>query len=128
MKGMLCWALALALVLSPVGPAQSAGQSLEVFADKVEVDLKGQSTRFSRNVRILFEPYQARCEQAQVILDPTTRRVVRIVMQGGVTVQRGNAVLKGQRITLDVKTSRLTIEGQVYTRMQFDQPVNLNLN
>ncbi|MGV3524777.1 MAG: hypothetical protein ACO1RX_11145 [Candidatus Sericytochromatia bacterium] len=128
MKRIVTGAIGWALVLVALAPVQAAGQALEVFADKVEVDLKGQSTRFSRNVRILFEPYQARCEQAQVILDPTTRRVTRILMQGGVTVQRGSSVLKGQRITLDVKSNRLTIEGQVYTRMQFDQPVNLNLN
>lgn len=128
MKRIVTGTIGWALVFAALAPVQAAGQALEVFADKVEVDLKGQSTRFSRNVRILFEPYQARCEQAQVIFDPTTRRVTRILMQGGVTVQRGASVLKGQRITLDVKSSRLTIEGQVYTRMQFDQPVNLNLN
>lgn len=108
-----------------ISPASAAGPPIEVFADAVEVDLAAQTTRFSKNVRVLFEPWQARCQQAQVDLDAKTRQVTRIIMQGNVTVQRGTSILKGQRVTLDVRANRLKIEGQVYTRMQFERPVDL---
>lgn len=119
--------LALAL-LGPAAPALAAGQPIEVFADSVEVDLDAQTTRFSKNVRVLFEPWSARCQSAQVFLDPKTRQVSKIVMQGSVLIQRGTSTLKGQRVTLDVKSNKLLVEGQVYTRMQFERPVNLKVN
>lgn len=117
------------LLTSSVRPVQAAGgPPIEVFADSVDVDLQGQTTRFNQNVRILFDPWSARCQQAQVDLDPKTHQVIRIVMQGNVLVQRGTSILKGQRVTLDVRANHLKVEGQVYTRMQFDRPLNLKIN
>lgn len=121
--------IGLSLLLNSLGPGvRAAGAPIEVFADAVDVDLNSQTTRFSRNVRVLFEPWSARCQQAQVYLDPASRQVTRIVMQGNVLVQRGSSVLKGQKVTLDVRANRLSIEGQVYTRMQFERPLNLKVN
>lgn len=123
--GLICVLFASSFCLKPV---QAAGPPIEVFADSVEVDLESQTTRFSKNVKILFEPWQARCQKAEVFLDAKSKQVTKIVMQGSVLVQRGTAVLKGQKVTLDVRSNRLSIEGQVYTRMQFERPVNLKLN
>jgi lipopolysaccharide export system protein LptA len=122
---ILC--LALPSSVRPVLAAPS-GPPIEVFADSVEVDLEAQTTSFKQNVRVLFDPWQARCQQAQVFLDPKSRQVTRIVMQGNVLVQRGTSILKGQKVTLDVRANRLKIEGQVYTRMQFERPINLKMN
>lgn len=105
-----------------------ASAPVEVFAQEVDVNLTAQSTVFKGNVRILFSPYQARCQQATVYLNPKTQKVQKIVMDGQVIVEKGAQVLKGKRITLDVTHNRLKIEGQVYTRFQFEQGVNLNLN
>lgn len=130
MQRLITAALLLTLLAGPasVSRAATAGPPIEVFADSVEVDLQAQTTRFSKNVRVLFDPWQARCQSAQVDLDPKTRQVTRITMQGNVIVQRGTSILKGQRVTLDVRANRLKIEGQVYTRMQFERPIDLKLN
>ena len=101
---------------------------VEVFADAVDVNINAQTTVFKGKVRILFSPYQPRCQQATVYLNPKTQKVQKIVMDGEVVVEKGTQILKGRRITLDVATNHLKIEGQVYTRFQFDSPVNLNLN
>lgn len=105
-----------------------ANSPVEVFADSVDVNLNAQTTVFKGKVRILFSPYQARCQQATVYINPKTQKVQKIVMDGQVVVEKGAQILKGKRITLDVASNHLKIEGQVYTRFQFDQPVNLNLN
>lgn len=105
-----------------------ANSPVEVFADSVDVNLSAQTTVFKGKVRILFAPYQARCQQATVYINPKTQKVQKIVMDGEVVVEKGTQILKGKRITLDVAANRLKIEGQVYTRFQFEQPVNLNLN
>ncbi|PKL77327.1 MAG: hypothetical protein CVV27_05860 [Candidatus Melainabacteria bacterium HGW-Melainabacteria-1] len=118
----------LVLLMLPAPSVTAAGPPIEVFADTVEVDLDAQTTRFSKNVRVLFDPWQANCQQAQVFLDPKSRQVIRIVMQGNVVIQRGTSLLKGQKVTLDVRSNRLKVEGQVYTRMQFERPVNLKMN
>ncbi|HEY9843285.1 MAG: hypothetical protein ACAI44_20365 [Candidatus Sericytochromatia bacterium] len=122
------FALVSLLTGAPALPLQAAGAPIEVFADSVEVDLEAQTTRFSKNVRVLFEPWEARCQQAQVFLDPKSRQVTKVVMQGDVLIQRGTSILKGQRVTLDVRANRLRVEGQVYTRMQFERPINLKMN
>ncbi len=105
-----------------------ASSPVEVFADTVDVNLNAQTTVFKGKVRILFAPYQARCQQATVYINPKTQKVQKIVMDGQVVVEKGTQILKGKRITLDVASNHLKIEGQVYTRFQFDAPVNLNLN
>ena len=111
-----------------ISSVQAAGPPIEVFADQVDVNLETQVTSFSKNVRILFEPWQARCQQAQVFVDSKSRQVTKITMSGNVLIQRGTSILKGQRVILDVKANHLKIEGQVYTRMQFERPLNLKLN
>ncbi len=115
----LGWSLAL--------PAQ-ANSPVEVFSQSVDVDINAHTTVFKGSVRILFSPYQARCNLATVVLNPKTQKVQKIVMDGNVVVEKGSQVLKGKRITLFVPENRLKIEGQVYTRFQFEQGVNLNLN
>lgn len=121
--------LSVVLVALLLGPAAlAAGPPIEVFADSVDVDLETQTTSFSKNVRVLFDPWSASCQQAQVYLDAKSRQVTRIVMQGNVLVKRGTSILKGQRVTLDVRANRLKVEGQVYTRMQFERPINLKMN
>jgi len=119
--GCLCW-------FSAVSVLAQAPPPIEIFAERVDVNLKAHSSRFSGQVRVLFEPYQAQCDVAEVYLDAKTRQVIKMVLQGNVTLKQQNAVLKGQRITLDVRQNRLQIEGQVYTRFQLERPVNLNLN
>lgn len=108
--------------------AAQANSPVEVFAQSVDVDINGHTTVFKGSVRILFSPYQARCNLATVVLNPKTQKVQKIVMDGNVVVEKGNQILKGKRITLFVPENRLKIEGQVYTRFQFEQGVNLNLN
>lgn len=120
--------LGLALfALLNTAPAQ-ANSPVEIFAQEVDVNLTAQSTVFKGNVRVLFSPYQARCQQATVYLNPKTQKVQKIIMDGQVVIEKGTQVLKGKRITLDVSQNRLKIEGQVYTRFQLEQGVNLNLN
>lgn len=120
-------ALCSALLLTPAQAAPKPAP-IEVFADQVEVNLQTHSTHFKQNVRILFEPYQAHCQNADVILDATNQQVLRIIMEGNVVIQSGDSVLKGKRVILDVKAQRLHIEGQVYTRLQLERPINLNLH
>lgn len=112
----------------PVNSAPQPPPPIEVFAQQVEVDLDAQTTRFQGAVKVLFEPYQARCQSATVYLDPKSRQVTKVVMAGNVVVERGQNTLKGSKVSLDVRQNRLQIEGQVYTRFQLERPVNLNLN
>lgn len=123
-RALFCFGL---VVLFHTAPAR-ANSPVEIFAQEVDVNLTAQSTVFKGNVRVLFSPYQARCQQATVYLNPKTQKVQKIIMEGQVVVEKGAQVLKGKRITLDVSQNRLKIEGQVYTRFQFEQGVNLNLN
>ncbi len=123
-RALFCFGL---VVLFNAAPAR-ANSPVEIFAQEVDVNLTAQSTVFKGNVRVLFSPYQARCQQATVYLNPKTQKVQKIIMEGQVVVEKGAQVLKGKRITLDVSQNRLKIEGQVYTRFQFEQGVNLNLN
>lgn len=127
----LLWFLLLSLLFTCwPGPASLAQKPapLEIFAEDVKVNLKSHSSRFSGNVRVLFEPYQARCQSAEIFLDPRSQRVIKMVLQGEVTLQQGSSVLKAQRISLDVRSNQLQISGKVYTRLQLEQPVSLNLN
>ncbi|MBF2054609.1 MAG: hypothetical protein IGS03_14280 [Candidatus Sericytochromatia bacterium] len=101
---------------------------LEIFAEDVKVNLKTHSSRFSGNVRVLFEPYQARCQSAEIFLDPRGQQVIKMVLQGEVTLQQGSSVLKAQRISLDVRSNQLQVSGKVYTRLQLERPLSLNLN
>lgn len=126
------WPLVLpALLLFSLSSAPALAQKpvpLEIFAENVTVNLKSHSSRFTGGVRVLFEPYQARCQSAEVFLDPRSQQVIKIVMQGEVTLQQGSSVLKAQRISLDVRNNQLQISGKVYTRLQLERPVSLNLN
>ncbi len=110
-------------------PARGADRSpVEIFSDRVDVNLESQVTVFQGNVRLLFLPYKARCQKASVYLNARTQKVDKITMSGDVVIEKGTQVLKGRQITLDVPRNRLKIEGQVYTRFQLERPLNLNLN
>lgn len=114
--GLLGGVAALATLLPLAAPA-AEGKAVEVFAEQVDLDLATKTTQFRRNVRVLFDRYKATCAQATVYLDPKTQRLQRIVMTGSVVVEREGAVLRGQKVTLDVPNNRLQVEGQVYTRI-----------
>ena len=54
-------------------PLSTLGQTnppkaVEVFADHFELDLNTKTSLFSKNVKIYFEDYQARCSQAVVYM------------------------------------------------------------
>jgi len=116
------------LMVSLISPTEAKPAPIEVFADQVDVDLKNHTTHFSKNVKILFDTYTLKCRRAELILDNKNQRLIKIIMQGNVLIQSRGSVLKGKRVILDVQTKRLQIEGQVYSRMQMDQPINLNFN
>jgi len=115
-------------LLPPTLQVKAAGAPLEIFSERVDVDLKQQTTRFSGNVKILFEPYQARCQSATIHVDTRSKQVIKIVMQGQVIVSQGQNTIKAEQVSLDVRQNRLQIQGQVYTRYQVERPLNLNLN
>lgn len=125
MKGLAAIRLQTGILLLAAGltaawqlPVPAAeGKAVEVFAEQVDLDLTTKTTQFRRNVRVLFDRYKATCAQATVYLDPKTQRLQRIVMTGGVVVERDGATLRGQKVTLDVAQNRLQVEGQVYTRI-----------
>lgn len=127
-RSLLIQASLLCLCFAPAKPSQAAGPPLEIFSDRVDIDLKQQITRFSGKVKILFEPYQARCQSATVHVDPRSKQVIKIVMSGQVIVSQGQNTIKAEQVSLDVRQNRLQIQGQVYTRFQLERPLNLNLN
>lgn len=127
LKGRILTGIFVLLLNTGTAQAQKPAP-IEIFAEEVSVNLKTHSSRFSGNVRVLFEPYQAHSRSAEVFLDPRSQQVIKIIMQGEVTLQQGNSVLKAQRISLDVRNNQLQISGKVYTRLQLERPVSLNLN
>lgn len=119
--------LLLLLITTPIQAAAKAAP-IEVFAEQVDVNLDTHTTRFSNNVKILFDTYTLTCQNAELFLDNKNQRVIKIIMQGNVLIQSNGSVLKGKRVILNVQTKHLQIEGQVYSRLQLEQPIHLNFN
>lgn len=101
-------------------------RTLEVLADQVEMDLETGTTHFQKNVRIMMQQYRITCQSAVVRLNPKTRQLQEVVMQGSVVIQGKDGLLRGKKVTFLPISNRLHLEGPVYTRIQVDLPENFN--
>lgn len=102
--------------------------SIEVFAENVDVNLEAGHTRFQQKVQVLFPPYTVNCHQADVYVDTKNQKVLKVIMSGNVVIKHQNSVLKGKRVILDVRQKRLKIEGQVYSRLETQQPISFKFD
>lgn len=103
-------------------------KSIEVFADNVEYDLTHQTTVFQKNVKVSFDKYEATCQKATVKVNPKTRKVTQIIMQGTVLIKKGKSVFKSQEVIFDAQKNKLFMKGQIYSRIQTDQQWGLKFD
>jgi len=96
-----------------------AQTNFEIVSDKFVLKLKDSQMQFSKNVIVKYKMMEIRCDNVLVEVEPKTRLILRLIMTGNVSLQSSASEAKGNRVIFEPDGEKLTIEGNVKTKIPF---------
>jgi lipopolysaccharide export system protein LptA len=103
-------AAALVAALAPAATGGDQVRSVQVEADRLQIDHQRRSATFEGNVRARYGELALQCDSMQVSYDDRGA-VVALRATGGVTVRRGDARATANSGRLDARQGLLVLEG-----------------
>lgn len=97
----------------------STMKSVDITSDSFDMNLKDSQMVFNKNVVIKFPNFDAQCEKAIVYLETSSGKVIKIKMSGKVKLKKDNSEISGENIIFELQNEKITVEGNVKTKIQF---------
>jgi lipopolysaccharide export system protein LptA len=84
-----------------------------ITADQMIVHTKGSpgTVTFESNVVVQDAQFQLRCQRLIALVDPKSRRIIRVDATGGVTLNQQNRVGRALRATYTPEDGKVVLEG-----------------
>jgi len=96
-------------------------KGIEISSDNFSMKIEDSFMIFNKNVVIAYTAFNAKCDKATVTLDKKTKKVQKVIMEGNVKIQRSNASFSGDKVTLEIQGGKLSIDGDVKAKMEFQE-------
>lgn len=109
-SALVATAATMMAALAPPASGGERGRSVQVEADRLQIDHRQRSATFEGNVRARYGELALGCDSMQVSYDDQGA-VVALRATGGVTVRKGDARATANLGRLDARQGLLVLEG-----------------
>ena len=79
------------------------------------------ATPVSNNVIIESKSFSAKCQKAIVNFDNKKKKIRKITLTGKVTLKKDGSEISGNKIIFDPETEKISVEGNVKTKIIFEE-------